>query len=163
MDALSVKPGLFIWQIINFIVLMLILGKFAIPAILKSLKEREEGIQNNIDEAKKINAEAVETLKVSQLKIDEAYKDVAGIVAKGKEQANIIIQNANNEAEAIKKQKLADALREIEINKNAAISQLRNEVAGLVIEATEMILDKNLDKDLHSKLVNDYIQKINQN
>lgn len=142
---------------------MLILGKFAIPAILKSLKEREEGIQNNIDEAKKINAEAVETLKVSQLKIDEAYKDVAGIVAKGKEQANIIIQNANNEAEAIKKQKLADALREIEINKNAAISQLRNEVAGLVIEATEMILDKNLDKDLHSKLVNDYIQKINQN
>lgn len=163
MDALSVKPGLFIWQIINFIVLMLILGKFAIPAIMKSLKEREDGIQNNIDEAKKINAEAVETLKVSQLKIDDAYKDVAVIVAKGKEQANIIIQNANNEAEAIKKQKLVDALREIENNKNAAITQLRNEVAGLVIEATEMILDTKLDKELHSKLVNDYIQKINQN
>ncbi len=163
MDALSVKPGLFIWQIINFIVLMLILGKFAIPAIMKSLKEREDGIQNNIDEAKKINAEAVETLKVSQLKIDDAYKDVAAIVAKGKEQANIIIQNANNEAEAIKKQKLVDALREIENNKNAAITQLRNEVAGLVIEATEMILDTKLDKELHSKLVNDYIQKINQN
>lgn len=163
MGALEVKPGLFIWQIINFIVLMLILGKFAIPAILKSLKEREDSIQNNIDEAKKINAQAVDTLKASQLKIDEAYKDVAEIVAKGKEQANIIIQNANNEAEAIKKQKLVDALREIENNKNAAITQLRTEVAGLVIEATEMILDSKLDKELHSKLVNDYIQKINQN
>ena len=77
MDALSVKPGLFIWQLINFAVLMIILGKFAIPAIMKSLKEREEGIQNNINEAKKINADAIEALKVSQTKIDEAYKEAS--------------------------------------------------------------------------------------
>lgn len=163
MDALSVKPGLFIWQLINFAVLMLILGKFAIPAIMKSLKEREEGIQNNIDEAKKINAQAVETLKASQIKIDEAYKEVASIVAKGKEQANLIIQNATNEADSIKKQKLEEAVREIENNKNAAISQLRNEVASLVVDATEKILHSKLDRESHTKLVNDYIQKINQN
>lgn len=163
MDALSVKPGLFIWQLINFAVLMIILGKFAIPAIMKSLKEREEGIQSNIDEAKKINADAVAAMKVSQTKIDEAYKEVAAIVAKGKEQANIIIQNATAEADSIKKQKLAEAIREIENNKNAAISQLRNEVAGLVVDATEKILNSKLDRDTHTKLVNDYIKNIKQN
>lgn len=163
MDALSVKPGLFIWQLINFAVLMIILGKFAIPAIMKSLKEREEGIQNNIDEAKKINAEAIEALKVSQTKIDEAYREVSGIVAKGKEQANIIIQNATAEAESIKKAKLEEAIREIENNKNAAITQLRNEVAGLVVDATEQILNSKLDRDTHTKLVNDYIKNIKQN
>lgn len=163
MDALSVKPGLFIWQLINFAVLMIILGKFAIPAIMKSLKEREEGIQGNIDEAKKINADAVAAMKVSQTKIDEAYKEVAAIVAKGKEQANIIIQNASAEADSIKKQKLEEAIREIENNKNAAITQLRNEVAGLVVDATEKILNSKLDRDTHTKLVNDYIKNIKQN
>lgn len=163
MDALSVKPGLFIWQLINFAVLMIILGKFAIPAIMKSLKEREEGIQNNINEAKKINADAIEALKVSQTKIDEAYKEVSAIVSKGKEQANIIIQNATAEADSIKKQKLEEAIREIENNKNAAITQLRNEVAGLVVDATEQILNSKLDRDTHTKLVNDYIKNIKQN
>ncbi|MFY8160115.1 MAG: F0F1 ATP synthase subunit B [Candidatus Kapaibacteriota bacterium] len=163
MDALSVKPGLFIWQLINFAVLMIILGKFAIPAIMKSLKEREEGIQNNINEAKKINADAIEALKVSQTKIDEAYKEVSAIVSKGKEQANIIIQNATAEADSIKKQKLEEAIREIENNKNAAITQLRNEVAGLVVDATEQILNSKLDRETHTKLVNDYIKNIKQN
>ena len=163
MGALEVKPGLCIWQLINFAVLMIILGKFAIPAIMKSLKEREEGIQNNINEAKKINADAIEALKVSQTKIDEAYREVSGIVAKGKEQANIIIQNATAEADSIKKQKLEEAIREIENNKNAAITQLRNEVAGLVVDATEQILNSKLDRETHTKLVNDYIKNIKQN
>lgn len=163
MDALSVKPGLFIWQVINFAVLMFIIGKFAIPAILKALKDREEGIQNNIDEAHNLNKQALELKKQSQAIVDQAYKEVSEIVAKGKEQANTIIQNATTEADKIKRQKVEEATREIENNKLSAIAELKSEVAGLVIQATESILNTKLDKEAHTKLVNDYVQKIRQN
>ena len=164
MDALmSVDLGLIIWSIINFVVLLFLLGKFAFPAIKNALHQREENIQKAIDEANLINEKSQKLLEESQAKFDNAQKEVYDIVKKGKERAEAEITKAAEEADKIKRQKLEEAKKEIERSRDEAIIQLRNEVADLVLMATEKILDQKLDAESHKKLIEDNIEKLPKN
>lgn len=160
MDALSIKPGLFFWTIVNFLFLAFILGKFAIPAILKTLKEREEGIRNSIENANKANLESQRILKEATEKLDNAQLEVNKMVIKGKEQAEAIVAKAISEGETAKNAKIAEALKEIQRSKDNAIVEIRSEVASLVLDATEKILNQKLDRNEHLKLVESYMQKL---
>lgn len=162
-EIMNVNLGLIFWSIINFIVLLFILSKFAFPAMKKSLHSREEGIQKSIDEANALNEKAQLLLTQSQEKLDNAQKEVSQILSTAKQLAEQNIQKANEEAEKNKHQKIEEAKREIERSKNDAISQLRNEVADLVIIATEKILETTLDKEAHLKLAKEQIEKLPKN
>jgi F-type H+-transporting ATPase subunit b len=162
-EIMNVNPGLVFWSIINFLVLLLILSKFAFPAMKKSLQNREEGIQKSIDEANALNEKAQLLLVQSQEKLDNAHKEVSSILSNAKSLAEQNIQKANEEAEKNKHQKIEEAKREIERSKNEAISQLRSEVADLVVLATEKILEAKLDKDTHLKLAKEQIEKLPKN
>lgn len=164
MDALlSVDPGAIIWTVVNFLIFFFIIAKFGGKAIKEGLKAREDKITNEIADAERNNMEAKKLLEEAQAKIDNAQKEMAEIVAKGRKQAEENMQKANEEAEAVKKKKLEDAVKEIEDKKQAAISELRSEVADLVILATEKLLGEKLDKEKHYKLVETYIEKIPKN
>lgn len=162
-DIMNVNPGLIIWSIINFSILLFILSKFAFPAMKKSLQGREEGIQNAINEANALNEKAQILLSESQEKLDNAQKEVSQILTSAKNLSDQNIQKANEEAEKNKQQKIEEAKREIERSKNEAISELRNEVADLVVIATEKILEVKLDKDSHLKLAKEQIEKLPKN
>lgn len=163
MDVLAVKPGLFFWTLVSFSVLAFIMIKFALPAILGSLKEREDHIQSSIDAANNANEESKKLLSQANEKLAQAQMEVSAMIAKGKEQAEVIKQSIIEEAEKAKLAKLADANKEIERSKDLAIIELRKEVAGLVLDATEKILNQKLDKDAHLKMINDSISQISNN
>ncbi|MCX6147880.1 MAG: F0F1 ATP synthase subunit B [Candidatus Kapabacteria bacterium] len=163
MDVLAVKPGLFFWTIINFLVLAIIMGKFFLPIILKAVKDREESIQKSIDESIEKNNLSQSKLEEATAKFADAQHQVAQIIAKGKEQAETVKATVVAEAEAQKKSMIEQANREIERSKEKAILELRLEVASLVVEATEKILSQKLDKDTHFKLVENYIEKLPRN
>ncbi len=160
---INVSPGLLIWSIIVFGVVFFILSKFAFPAITEALKEREEGINNAIANAEAQNKKAQEILAESQAKLDNTQKEIQSILANGKTQAEKIIQNATEEANAIKNQKVEEAKKEIERSKELAMSEIRKEVADLVIMATEKILEEKLDADKHKSLIEKYISNLNNN
>lgn len=162
-DIMNVNPGLLFWSLINFGILFFILSKFAFPAMKKSLQSREEGIQNAIDEASSLNEKAQILLAETQIKLDNAQKEVSQILTSAKNLAEQNIQKANEEAEKSKHIKIEEAKREIERSKNDAISELRNEVADLVVSATEKILEIKLDKDSHLKLAKEQIEKLPKN
>lgn len=162
-EIMNVNYGLVFWSIINFLVLLFILSKFAFPAMKKSLQNREEGIKNAIDEANALNEKAQLLLAQSQEKLDTAQKEVSSILSNAKTMAEQSIQKANEEAEKNKHQKIEEAKREIERSKNEAISQLRSEVADLVVIATEKILEAKLDKEAHLKLAKEQIEKLPKN
>lgn len=162
-DIMNVNPGLLFWSLINFGILFFILSKFAFPAMKKSLQSREQGIQNAIDEANALNEKAQILLAESQIKLDNAQKEVSKILTSAKNLAEQNIQKANEEAEKSKHIKIEEAKREIERSKNDAISELRNEVADLVVSATEKILEIKLDKDSHLKLAKEQIEKLPKN
>lgn len=164
MDALlSINPGTIIWTLINFSILLFILAKFAFPAISKSIKEREEGITNAIQAANDANIKAQELLKDSQKQIDNAHLEVKEIIANSRKQAEQIVAKAGLEAEQVKKAKIEETLREIERSKDQALSELRTELASLIVLATEKVLGEKLNNDDHLKLVQNYIEKLPRN
>lgn len=159
----EIQPGLMIWTILVFLVLLFVLSKILLPTILNTLKEREEGIQKAIDDAENARIKAEEIMKENQEKLDNAQKEINEIIANGRKQADSIVQKATEEANQVKKQKLDDATKEIEIQKEKAISDIRKEVADLVIMATEKVLNEKLDKDKHQGIIEEHISNLNKN
>ena len=164
MDSLlNISPGLAIWTVINFLLFLFVFVKFAGKGIVNGLKSREDHISGQIKSAETANQEAQKLLNESNKKLDEAQQQVAEIVTKGREQAEAQIAKALQDAEGVKRLKVEEAQREIERSKEAALKALRNEVADLVVQATEKILEEKLDKDKDLKMVESSIQKISNN
>ena len=164
MDAiLRVDPGLMIWTILNFCVFLFLLIKFGTKPIVNGLKTRENAIQASIDNAAKANEVAQKFLKESDEKLNSAQKEMSEIIKKGREQAEEIIKKSAIEAEAVKKLKVEEAIREIEHGKEIALKELRSEVAGMVVMATEKILGETLDQERHFKLIESSIEQLPKN
>jgi F-type H+-transporting ATPase subunit b len=162
-NLLNISPGLMIWTLFNFFIVLFIVIKFGVKPIVNGLNSRENGIREAIENAEKANAEAQTLLKESQEKLRNAQSEMSEIIQKGRVQAEEIVRKAADDAEKVKKQKVEDAVKEIERSKEAAILELRKEVAGLVVVATEKLLNETLDKDKHYKLVESYIDKLPKN
>ncbi|TAL70841.1 MAG: ATP synthase F0 subunit B [Bacteroidetes bacterium] len=160
---MDIEPGLMIWTIFSFLIFLAILIKFGTKPLLNGLTARENRIKDAIENADKANEQAKKILKESEEKLSSAQLEMADIIHKGKTQAEELIKKASEEADKIKKQKVDEAIREIDRNKESAIKQLRTEVAGLVVAATEKILDETLDKEKHYKIVDSYIEKLPTN
>ena len=162
-NALNISPGLMIWTMINFLILLFILVKFGVKPIVNGLKAREDKIRNSIESAEKANQDAQLILKESHDKLLNASKEMSDIVHKGRIQAEELIKKASEEADKIKKQKVDESIKEILRNKDIAIKELRTEVASLAVEAAEKILGEVLDKEKHFKMVEKNIDQLPKN
>lgn len=162
-DIMSIDPGLVFWTLVNFGIFLLILIKFGAKPMIEALNQRENTIKETIENAESKYREAQQFLEDSKQKLSEAQKDMMDVINKGKEQAESIINQALEKAEAVKKQKVEDSLKEIDRNKEIAIKELRTEVADLVVQATEKILDESLDKTMHYKMIEKYIDQLPKN
>jgi len=162
-NLLNVNPGLMIWTFINFAILLFLIIKFGGKAIVKGLQAREEHIDGQIKAAEEANEKAQKLFAESEAKITSARQEMAEIIAKGKDQAEIQLRKATEEADAIRRKKIEESAREIERQKITALNQIRNEVAGLVVEATEKILQEKIDSTKDYELINKYIDNIQHN
>lgn len=164
MDSLlNVNPGLMIWTIVNFLIFLFLLVKFGAKPISNALKAREEYIEQNIQNAERLNQESQKLLEETQQKLKDAQNEMMIIVQKGKQQAEELLRRAQEDAERIRKDKIEEATREINRSKEAALYELKKEVAGLVIFATEKLLNEKLDEQKHIEIINTYIDKIPKN
>ena len=152
--------GLIIWTIITFLVVLLVLKKFAWPQLLASLDEREKRISDALAAAEQARQEAEEVLREHRQKIaaaeEEARKIVAEARAAGANVRQTIVSQAREEEERI----LDQARTSIESEKRAAIAELRRETANLAIQAAGVLIDANLDDEKNRGLVDDLIAKI---
>lgn len=160
---LSIEPGLIIWTIVIFIILLFILKKFAWKPLLNSLNNREEQIKQNIDRAEKLKQESEQIFKEHQEKIKSAEHESRRILNEGKELAdklrNDILNKSNEEARRI----IQQAKVEIEREKQAALNSLKDEIGNLAILAAGKIIDENLDKDKQQKIIDTFIKQIPKN
>ena len=164
MDAiLKPDPGLMIWTIINFLFFLILIVKFGTKPLKAFLKARESSIQSNIDHAEKLNAEAREILKSAQEKIDNAENEVSKILTLGKSQAENFMKKAAEEADHVKRQKVEEAIREIDRSKENTIKELRKEVASLAVSAVEKILGEEMNKEKHYKMIEQNIDNLPKN
>jgi F-type H+-transporting ATPase subunit b len=156
------EPGLMIWTVISFVILLVLLWKVAYKPITRALKKREETIRNTLEEANK-NRGSAETLvekyeaQIAQAR-DEAQKILAEGQTLGENVRKEIIQKAHEEANQIVKR----AQEEIEFQKEKALMELRERVADLTIMAASKVVAKTLDKKDHEQLLEEYVSKVGE-
>lgn len=146
--------GLFIWQAILFIALVLLLKKFAWKPILDSVNDREEGIKNALDAAEKAKLEMQNLQADNQKLLQEARAERETMLKEARDMKNKMIEDAKDEAKTAAGKLIEQAQAAIETEKKAAIAELKSQVASLSIEIAEKVMREELsNKDKQVKLV----------
>ena len=146
--------GLFFWQIILFVLLLLLLRKFAWNPILTALNDREEGIQNALDEADKARQEMLDLKSSNEKILKEARAERDGLLKDAREIKDKMIAEAKDDASTQANKIIEQARISIEQEKQAAITDLKNQVAELSIGIAEKVIKKELsNKDKQIELI----------
>ena len=161
-DPSGENTGLIFWTVLIFLLLLAILWKAAWPAILKSVEEREQRIQKQLDEAERARAEATKLLEEHKRVTATARADAQELVAKAKALAQKEREGLLAKAREEQDQMLERARREIDAEKDKAILALRKEAVDLSIAAASRLIEKNLDTAANKQLVLDYLKSIEQ-
>ena len=157
-SLLDVNPGLIIWTVVTFVILLLILKKVAWKPILNSLSERENFIKESLDKAESARIEAEKLFEQNKANLEHAEEESQKIIDQGREYAeqlkNQIVVESKEEAKKI----ITDAAAEIERKNQEAFNSLKSQIADIAINAAEKIIRENLDKEKQEKLVDKYIE-----
>ncbi len=156
--------GLFFWQTILFIGLLLLLRKFAWKPILSAISEREEGIKNALEEAKNARKE-MQNLKADNERIlKEARNQREELLKEARQMRDKMIEEAKGEAQTEADKLIAKAKVSIETEKNAAISDLKSQVADLSVDIAEKLLKEQLaSKDNQVQLIEKMLKDVKLN
>ncbi len=157
---LEIEPGLMIWTIVTFVVLLVVLRAVAWKPLLAMLAEREQRIQESLDQAERAKTDAQAAVEENRQAMAKARVDAQETVARGREAAERLAQDVRQRAEVQAEQIIEQASRTIQQEKDRAISELRRQVADLAIQAAGKVLDENLDDARNRKLVDEYIDRI---
>lgn len=136
--------GLVFWNTIAFVILLVVLGKFAWKPMLKGISEREEGIEEALRKAEKMKAEMASMQNETEALMQKAREERAVLIKEAKEQSDKMIADAKEKAKSEYDRILADAQLAITQQKNAALTDVKNQVGALVIEVSEKILRREL-------------------
>ncbi|MBS1638487.1 MAG: F0F1 ATP synthase subunit B [Bacteroidetes bacterium] len=166
MQLLQPGLGLLFWTLLAFIVVFLILKKFAWKPILATLKEREEGIADSIATAEKVKVEMAQLKNENETLMHKAREERAAMIKEAKEASDKMIAEAKDKAKAEYDRIVADAQQTIQQQKNAVLTEVKNQVGALVVEVSEKILKKELsNKTEQEKLIKELAEgvKLNKN
>jgi len=160
MELVTPGLGLIFWKTVAFAFVLIILKKYAWKPILKSISEREMEIADARQKAKQIDLELSQLEDLKARKIAEVELLCQQIVAKAKTEAQEIIDNEKLRSEEDAAIIIANAKRSVDELKNAAMQQLKSQVAALSLEMAEKLLYEELkDKENSNKLVNHLLDK----
>jgi len=164
MQLLTPGVGLIIWQLIVFLGLFFLLAKLAWKPILKSLKDREESIQGALDTAEKARLEMAQLKSDNEKLLKEARDERDKMLREAREISNRIKQEAQGDAKKSADKIIDDARAAINIEKQAALKDVRTQVALFSLEVAEKLIKKNLSDDKSQKeLVDAFVKDIKVN
>jgi F-type H+-transporting ATPase subunit b len=157
---LEVNPGVAIWTIVTFLLLVAILKKVAWKPIIEALNKREESIRTALEDAQRAREEAQRLIEENKRNLARAEEEVQKIIREGRETAEKIraeiLEKARKEADMM----LERAKEEIERHREQAMLQLRAQVADLAIQIASKLIGETLTEQKHKKLVEKYLQEI---
>jgi F-type H+-transporting ATPase subunit b len=144
MELLLPGLGLVFWTLVAFLIVFFILKKFAWKPILNSLKERELGIASAISTAENMKAEMTQLKSENEAILAQARDERARMIKEAKETSDRMVAEAKERAKTEYDRILADAQGAIQQQKNAALTEVKNQVGKLVIEVSEKVLRREL-------------------
>jgi len=156
----EVNFGLFIWTWVVFIGLLLVLRRFALPAILRATEDRERHIARQLEEAGAANAEATRLLEENRRLMAEARAQAQAMVADAKaaseKERAAAAERARHEAEQL----LARARQDIAAEKDKALVELRREAVDLSLAAAARLVGQRFEDEADRSLVTKYLESL---
>ena len=153
-------PGLFIWTIVTFLVLLALLAKFAWRPLLQALESRQERIRKSLEDADRARQELErlqqESAKIMQQARVEAESIVTQTRADAERLREELKQKAKDEADNI----LRNAQQQIQLQTRQAIQQIRHEVADMAVLLASKLLERNIAKEDNARLIDDTLRQI---
>ena len=161
MDSLvKLDPGLFIWTIITFLLLCFVLAKFAWKPLIKMLDDRENMIRRSLEDAEK-----------AKLELESLNQESEAITAKARSEAQSILAQSKSVAEKVKEDTIAkakeqaikihdDAKKQILVEKDKAIADIKQEVVNLTLLVAEKLINKNLNDADNKLLIEESLKKV---
>jgi F-type H+-transporting ATPase subunit b len=145
MKLLLPEFGLLIWTLLAFLIVFFILGKYAWPAIVKGLRDRESGITDALATAERVKAEMAQLKSENEALLAQAREERAIMLKEARDTKDKIINEAREQAKITADKILTDAQAMIEQRRMAALIEVKNEIGMIVVEISEKILRRQLD------------------
>ena len=157
---IQVTPGLMIWTIVCFLVVLFVLKRFAFAPIQKTIDDRRERIRQAIDEADRAREEARNLLEEHRKLIGQAKTEAEEILAEARKVADAQRERVREETETDRQRRLEETRRQIEQATHQALGQIRDEVGKLSVLAAEKITRKSLTDADQKRLIDEALAEI---
>jgi F-type H+-transporting ATPase subunit b len=153
-------PGLFLWTILTFLVLVTLLAKFAWRPLLQALDSRQELIRKSLDDAQQAKQELERLQHESAQIIRQARIDGEAVVAQSRSDAAKLREEMRQKAKAEADGIVRNAERQIQLETQRALQQIRHEAVDLSVMIASKILRRNLTKEDNEKLIEEALKQV---
>lgn len=161
MRLLTPELGLLFWTALAFIIVFVVLRKFAWRPILASLDQREKNIAGSLETAERVKREMAQLKSDNEDLLAKAREERAALLKEARDTKDRIVNEAKEQAKVEANKIIVDAQQQINAQKMAALTEVKNEVGKLVIEVTEKVLRKQLSsQESQEAHINDLINDI---
>ncbi len=154
--------GLQIWTLVSFVVLLVLLSKFAFKPIAQALDRRGESIKKSIEEAEKQRADAKKLMDDYQKQLADARNEAGKIIEEarqlGERVRKEVVDKSNAEASAA----VQRAQEEIQRQKEKGIQEMKDTVAALSVQIASRVIEKELNEATHRQLVDNLIKDLSK-
>lgn len=156
----SVNPGLFVWATVVFLMLLGILWRFAWGPLLEQVNAREERIQGALDESAASREEAAQMLAEHKAQLSDARRQASEITAEARSAGERVRKEIEEKARTEATQIVEAARREVQLEKERAIAELRKESVDLALAAASKLMNERLDAEKDRELVMGYLENL---
>jgi F-type H+-transporting ATPase subunit b len=159
-SLVSLQVNLMFWTLVIFLILFWILKKYAFPAVLGAVEAREKALAEAIEGAKRDRDEAAKLLADHRAQIENARNEAQKFIAEArsvseKSRADMLEKTRQEQQEMLER-----ARRDIGIERDKAIMELRREAVDLAIAGASRVVEQNLDSDKNRKLVESFLSSL---
>jgi F-type H+-transporting ATPase subunit b len=159
-NLLSPSGGLMLWTLVIFVILLVVLTRFAFKPLTAAVAAREKALEDALEAAKRDREEAAKLLEEQRAKLESGRAEAQRLIAEGRTTAEKLRNDLLEQGRAQQAELLDRARREIEGEKARAIAELRREAVDLAIAGASKVIERNLDDAGNRKLVESFLSTI---
>ena len=153
-------PGLFIWTILTFLVLLGLLAKFAWRPLLKALEGRQEAIKKSLEDADRAKEELARMQQESAKIIEQARVDADSILSRTRSDADRLREELKVRAKEEADTMIRNAEQQIQLQTRQALQQIRHEVGDIAVTIASKLLERNLTNEDNDRLIRETLRQL---
>jgi F-type H+-transporting ATPase subunit b len=162
-NLLAPNPGLMVWTLVIFVLLLVVLSKFAFKPLFAAVEAREQALEAAIEGAKRDRAEAEQLVAQHRAQLEAARTEAQGIIADARATAEKMRADLLTQTKQQQEEMIDQARRAIDSEKASAIAALRSEAIDLAIAGASRVIEQNLDSAGNRQIVESFLSSLDVN